>query len=347
MNQNGLLSSKDVSATGDENSNFFLRKGTPIAVPSPLQIISPDTTKVTTISVSNSGSTVIDSELDLRFANNDGNVFFTAPDGTIFAVAVNNGGDTNFQTSGDAQLNITSDGITTIAPVTQSSGNGALRIQNGTACPFAVNFVTYVGGQDSGGLTIGNLQTYGYRENTINKVFDIDVFGETCIIGSSQSVGGTVLEVDGTLGLSRVLDGKYNPPSYVLQQSLNVAGPISPLLSNKTVATINLAGNTKFVLYFSDFSYSTNSVTSPTMIYKWFISDSIDGQQENAVSPLKFIKESDTGFPSAITNNGTQIFIYNSSTPMTTLYLNVVQENQAQGGQIVDFTALVTIVASR
>jgi len=211
-NDNGLISSLDLSATGAVDSNFFLRKGQPITVPSPLEIISPDGTKTTTISVSNSGSTVIDSELDLRFENNDGNVFFTAPDGTIFAVAVSNGGDTNFQTSGTAQLNITSDGVTTIAPITQASGNGALRIQNGADCPVPVNFVTWVGGNSITGLTVGNLQTYGYTSVGGRICLDLDANGSEVIVGDVATVGGAVLNVNGTLGLSRVFDTLYNPP---------------------------------------------------------------------------------------------------------------------------------------
>jgi len=234
MNQNGLLSSNDVSATGDTSSNFFLRKGQPIAVLSPLQIISPDTTKVTTISVDNSGSTVIDSELDLTFANNDGNVFFQAPDGSRLGVNVANGGDTTFQTVGVAQLTLVSDGITTIAPAVQTSGNGALRIQNGTACPVPANFVTYVGGQSSGGLTIGNLQTYAYIGSNINKVLDISPLGNAVSIGSAATVGGAVVTVDGPSGVSRVLDPIYNPPStstFITLFDYNVPGNQRGLIS--------------------------------------------------------------------------------------------------------------------
>jgi hypothetical protein len=58
-NTNGLFSSRDVSATGDPNSGFFVKSDEPIATPSPLQIISPDTTKVLTISEANNGTATI------------------------------------------------------------------------------------------------------------------------------------------------------------------------------------------------------------------------------------------------------------------------------------------------
>jgi hypothetical protein len=64
-NTNGLFSSRDVSATGDPNSGFFVRADEPIATPSPLQIISSDATKVLTISEANNGTATI---------GNDGNI---------------------------------------------------------------------------------------------------------------------------------------------------------------------------------------------------------------------------------------------------------------------------------
>ncbi len=59
-NTNGLFSSRDVSATGDADSNFFVRVGDPIAVPSPLQVVSSDATKVLTISEANNGTATIE-----------------------------------------------------------------------------------------------------------------------------------------------------------------------------------------------------------------------------------------------------------------------------------------------
>jgi len=204
------MSNSEFLINGIIASQFLPPSGLPET--SPFQITSPDATRTTTISVSNSGSTVIDSELDLRFANSDGNVFFSAPDGSLFTISVENGGNTNFQTVGTAQLNIISDGITTIAPISESTGDGSLRIKNGSGCPLPSNFVTYVGGQSSGGLTIGNLQTYGYITGvSTDKVIDFDPQGLICTIGSANSDNGTILNIDGTQGLSRVTDQLYNP----------------------------------------------------------------------------------------------------------------------------------------
>lgn len=57
----GLIPSNDSFATGDPDSAFFLRPGQPIATPSPLQIVSPNGLSVTSVTVGNSGVTVIDS----------------------------------------------------------------------------------------------------------------------------------------------------------------------------------------------------------------------------------------------------------------------------------------------
>jgi len=236
MNKNGLLSCRDVAATGATESNFFVRKGEPLAVPSPFEIVSADGTKTTTITVANTGRTVIDSELDLSFYNNDGNVFFLAPDGSPFKIEMQNGGNATLTTSGAAQLSIVTDGITTIAPVNQTTGNGALRIQNGTSCPFPVNFVTYVGGQDSGGLTIGNLQTYAYEGSNINKVLDISPLGNAVSIGSAATVGGAVVSIDGPSGVSRVLDPLYNP--CVTRQFVFATGNVLSVIANSPVFTL-------------------------------------------------------------------------------------------------------------
>jgi hypothetical protein len=54
-NTNGLLASSDVCATGDPESNFFVRVGDPIVVPDPLQIISPNGQEVLSIGINNAG----------------------------------------------------------------------------------------------------------------------------------------------------------------------------------------------------------------------------------------------------------------------------------------------------
>ena len=59
-NRNGLISSRDVAATGAVASNFFVRKGEPIE--SPLVINSPDGTKSAIVAESNAGQMTIGTE---------------------------------------------------------------------------------------------------------------------------------------------------------------------------------------------------------------------------------------------------------------------------------------------
>lgn len=65
-NTNGLIASSDVCATGDPDSAYFIRKGEPIAVPSPLQIISPNGTKVGSLSEDNSGVLGLSTEAQIQ-----------------------------------------------------------------------------------------------------------------------------------------------------------------------------------------------------------------------------------------------------------------------------------------
>lgn len=67
-NANGLLSSRDVAATGAYDSNFFVRKGEALVLPSPLQIISADTTKVGTIAEANSGVMTLSTDAQIFLA---------------------------------------------------------------------------------------------------------------------------------------------------------------------------------------------------------------------------------------------------------------------------------------
>lgn len=71
MNLNGLIGSRDVSATGAVASNFFVRKGQPIA--SPLVITSPDGTQLGEIAVNNNAEMSLNSESGIvNIASDDG-----------------------------------------------------------------------------------------------------------------------------------------------------------------------------------------------------------------------------------------------------------------------------------
>ncbi len=72
-NNNGLLASVDVCATGSPDSAYFVRVGEQIAIPSPLQIFSPNGLEVGTVAVDNSGNlaltgTVVEVDSSLTIA---------------------------------------------------------------------------------------------------------------------------------------------------------------------------------------------------------------------------------------------------------------------------------------
>ena len=65
-NQNGLLGSRDVSSNGDKKSNFYVRKGEALTVPSPLQIVSQDGTKIGEIVEDNNGVMGLSTEAQIQ-----------------------------------------------------------------------------------------------------------------------------------------------------------------------------------------------------------------------------------------------------------------------------------------
>lgn len=250
MNQNGLISSNDVSATGDQSSNFFLRKGVPIAVPSPFQIISPDTTEVATLSVDNTGVLTLDSQAVVIEPDNN------------FTIVVGDG-----NTGGGAGLQV--------KPKTDATGVGAISLFNGAASATPTYYSIYNASVTGGGLTAGNLMTFGYAGNNVNQISNFSVDGTSATFGEDVT-GGAVVSVNGSLGLSRVNDPIYNPvvvpPTTTITtvftsgQTLNagIITPATPLmiqpgnyqlqveltLQNSTGSTISLpAGGSITVLY--------------------------------------------------------------------------------------------------
>ena len=188
-NDNGLISSLDLSATGAADSNFFLRKGVPLTVPTPLTIISPDTTEEATLSVDNGGSFVLTSNSVAFEPENN------------FTVIVGNA------TGGGAGL--------LVKPADQVSEAGGISLFNGANSATPTYYTTYNASLNQGGLTAGNLMTYGYSGaggSIINQISNYTVTGSQITLGSSNTIGGTVLSINGFLGPSRVFDEQYNPP---------------------------------------------------------------------------------------------------------------------------------------
>ena len=259
MSTNGHISSSDVAATGDVNSNFFLRKGQPLTVPSPFVIESPDETKEAILSVDNdNGGLTITSQAIILNPNDN------------FTVVVGNA------TGGGAGLSV--------KPDDQVNGVGGISLFNGSDSATPTYYTTYNASITAGGLTAGHLQTYGYSGaggSIVNQISDFTSDGSSATFGEDV-VGGAVVSINGSLGLSRVNDPLYNPvpPTtvvttvYTSGQTLNagVSTPATPLmiqpgnyqfqvaliLSNAPGSTISLPAGGSITAVYQPVPFPTN-----------------------------------------------------------------------------------------
>jgi len=186
-NTNGLIGSRDVNATGALNSNFFVRKGAAISNPllSPATILSPDTTQTAVLAVDNTGVLTLASNAVVINPENN------------FTIIVGDG-----NTGGGAGLQV--------KPNTQTTGTAAISLFNGSASATPTYYSIYNASETAGGLTAGNLMTFGYSGNNVNQISNFTVDGSSATFGEDV-VGGCVVSINGSLGLSRVNDPIYNP----------------------------------------------------------------------------------------------------------------------------------------
>ena len=192
-NRNGLISSTDVASTGDPSSDFFLRKGEPVAVPSPIQVLSPNGGSVGSIS-----------------EDNTGNLSLTSPAGVVIA-------PTN-QTTAVAGNGTSGSGLV-VKPQNEVTGAGVFNIQNGVTSATPTRYSLYDASVVGGGLNPGNLQLFGYsgvNYGTIREIFEFIPTGAQLTFGDASTVGGAIVRVNGSTGVGRVYDDRYNlPPSTI------------------------------------------------------------------------------------------------------------------------------------
>jgi hypothetical protein len=111
-------------------------------------------------------------------------------------------------------------------------------------------FDVYAAGATGGGLVDGNLMVYGYSNLTpgptvIRKLINFTNNGSEVNLGDPAVVGGTIVNVEGTLGAGRVFDSVYNKP---------VA--ITPILKSDWVGAplVTASTSTTATAFFSDSS---------------------------------------------------------------------------------------------
>lgn len=217
MNTNGLISSRDVSATGRVESNFFLRKGDTLpatSIVSPLTVLSPDATEQTVLSVTNDGTTKLLSQGFIDLEPEAGSVYIATE-------------STNEDPAG-----------LFIQP-TLADGVGILRIYNGNE---SVHYDFSVSSIPGAGRSADDLQIFASSQAGIVQVLDVNVQGTVMLLGSDLNADGCIVQVNGPEGASRVFDEVYNPPP-AFQMRVDPAASVA-LLYNSASST-SVAGSFK------------------------------------------------------------------------------------------------------
>jgi hypothetical protein len=186
-NVNGLIGCGKTTNTGDPESNIYLRKGDPLPAPivvSPLIVesISGDMMEIT---VDDAGTTL-----------------FLGTAETVIQPAQE-----------DGVVQIKTDRGVTITPQT-SNGNASMTFANGEDSTVLTSYAITNAGTNAEGLVAGTLEIYGYSEpdyTVSRRCIACSPLGDRITLGSDATVGGSIVEVDGAQGVSRVYDPLYNP----------------------------------------------------------------------------------------------------------------------------------------
>lgn len=183
-NLNGLLSSRDVSATGEVASNFFVRKGDPIPAPtlvSPVVIPNQEGTQTMALSESNDGVAMISNT-----AQRD--ILVQCPS----TAAVANG--------------------LLVQPAQDPDACAILGLEvNGSKFEMSVSQVA------QSGRSSNDLQIFSYPPGIEAKlIFDANQVGSVVALGDANTVGGCQVMVNGPQNYSRVYDEIYNPVDFAV-----------------------------------------------------------------------------------------------------------------------------------
>jgi hypothetical protein len=243
-NTNGLIASSDVASTGDPNSDFFVRKGQAIAVPSPIQIISPNGNEVGSITEDNTGRMILSTDSDVSLVPGSGTVSVVADGGANKGLVVK--------------------------PATEATGVASITLRNGATATTPSYYTLYNASVAGGGLTSGNLQLFGYSGSptVIREIFEFNPTGSSLALGDSSTVGGANVFVQGTLGAGRVYDTLYNiPPAPPAPVAFNeVFTWTTDMTSGQNLTTFTIPATGLYMLYtyidLTSASLATNDVNN-------------------------------------------------------------------------------------
>jgi hypothetical protein len=223
-----------------------------------------------------------------------------------------------------------------------TTGTGQLTIANGSATVGGqTSYEFYTPGATSGGLTVGDFALYGYLNGgDAREIFQTDRFGANIDLGSATAVGGCVVSVNGTLGAGRVYDTVYNKPDDTKVQQITgtlatlVIPPTGGANPAKTLATLDVSSLGSFNSFVVYLKLDTGNMTTPDATaynYQYFLSAGLDGNLDETKGCL-------VGYTGPLLNGQSDFLpyttlLYRSTTPISTLYLNVqVQIGQTHSG---------------
>lgn len=203
-NLNGLISSRDVSATGEVASNFFVRKGDPIPAPT---LVSP----VVIPNVANDETMVLTETTDgISVISNTGNSIQMQPaSGDVFIVC-----DSTAATTAGL----------TVRPRDDDNACAILRLETPND---AARYELSVSQTSTSGRSSNDLQIFSYYPGQVKLVLDANQQGNVVALGDANTVGGCQVMVNGPEGYSRVYDETYNPVDFAEA----TATPVLPDLS--------------------------------------------------------------------------------------------------------------------
>lgn len=145
-----------------------------------------------------------------------------------------------------------------VKPINQTTGTCALLLQNGELCANPTRFIMFNSSETAGGLETGQFQIYGYSGAglaTVRQVLQANEVGSVMLIGSGDSVGGTTVNINGTLGVGRVFDTLYNRPGHEL-----IAVYANDFTSSTAPTTFTIPATGRYMLELR-FNYDTATIS--------------------------------------------------------------------------------------
>lgn len=244
-NTNGLVTIRDVAKGATAPTIFYLRKGEPIV--SPLTVKSESGEYGAQLAVSDVGVTNLTASREVFLVPGEGEnvliqtTFDEPTSGGL--VLINNDAPVAeahvfADSAGSLELsstngvvNILADEGLKVKPQDETNGAGTITLYNGTSSADPVYYTMYNASLTGGGVTAGNLMTFGYSGAGPRRCLNIAPTGNAITLGDDGTEGGCVVNVAGNAGPGRVYDTVYNPVPSVTAGQLMTDGVLTSFKS--------------------------------------------------------------------------------------------------------------------